>query len=324
MKSRTGYFVYKYVVSDEIIYVGIALDIVRRIHDHRRCSGLDKKFAPYINKAEIYVHECAKESEMRALETLLIDFYKPVLNEAGKTDIPSSLSPAGNLLSWELYDEKEYIEQKLSRQSEGGAKKPYRPRYSKSRIREARALKRQLLKVIDIVKAFPSILEESAVPDPLGSIRVYGDRMTLWSAYEHLPLAVCRGKTEHDVNLAFVQANLDPILYRTKNASGVYQICYGIITLTSAQGCERAFIRIDTNKISEMLQDADRFIAYYDEILQYDTDQDGDLDTKDCEEDYRIHLEPWDGDNDLLKELSWENIKDFVQCPVENVGNKVS
>ena len=148
--------------------------------------------------------------------------------------------------------------------------------------------------------------------------------MTLWSAYEHLPLTVCRGKTEHDVNLAFVQANLDPILYRTKNASGVYQICYGIITLTSAQGCERAFIRIDTNKIVEMLQDADRLIAYYDEILQYDTDQDGDLDTKDCEEDYRIHLEPWDGDNDLLKELSWENIKNFVQYPVEGVGNKVS
>ena len=316
MRSRTGYFVYKYVVSDEIIYVGIALDIVRRVHDHRRCSGLDKKFAPYINKAEIYVHECTKESEMRALETLLIDFYKPILNETGKTSIPSSLSPAGSLLSWDLYDETEYVERKVPRQSTNNTKKPYRPRYSKRTINEARALKRELLTAIEIVKAFPSMLEESPISYLLSPIHGYR-KMNLWSAYEHLPSSLCHGRTERDVNLAFAQVNLEPVLYRTKSESGVHQICYGTVTITSEQGCERTFIRIDTDRINEMLQDADRLITRYDEILQYDTAQDGDFDMDDCEEKYRIPLDLYDVDTDLLEALRWKNIKHFVQKMVE-------
>lgn len=112
-KSRKGYFVYKYVVSGEIIYIGIAKDIVRRIREHTRCQGLDSKFEPYINKAKIYVHKCSTYSEMRALETILIDLHKPVLNELGKTDIPSSLSQASDYGPWTLYNEDDYIERKM-------------------------------------------------------------------------------------------------------------------------------------------------------------------------------------------------------------------
>lgn len=113
MKPRKGYFVYKYVVSDEIIYIGIAKDIVRRIREHARCQGLDSKFEPYINKAKIYVHKCSTYGEMRALETILIDLHKPVLNESGKTDIPSSLSQTGDYGPWTLYNEEDYIEKKM-------------------------------------------------------------------------------------------------------------------------------------------------------------------------------------------------------------------
>ena len=113
MKPRKGYFVYKYVVSDEIIYIGIARDIVRRVREHARCQGLDSKFEPHVNKAEIYVHRCSTESEMRALETLLIDLHKPILNVSGKTNIPSSLSQTGDSVPWTLYNEEDYMEKKM-------------------------------------------------------------------------------------------------------------------------------------------------------------------------------------------------------------------
>jgi hypothetical protein len=57
-------------------------------------------------------------------------------------------------------------------------------------------------------------------------------------------------------------------------------------------------IRIDTNKLAEMLQDADRLIAYYDEISRIFTD--------------REHRDMWDRQiketKDLLKKAEVENV----------------
>lgn len=317
MRSRTGYFVYKYVVSDEIIYVGIASDIVRRVHDHRRCGGLDKKFAPYINKAEIYVHECTKESEMRALETLLIDFYKPILNETGKTDIPSSLSPAGSLLSWILYDEKEYVSPKEPHKYVGSDKKPYRPRYSANTIQETKINKAELLRAIEIIEAFPSLLVES---NPLS----IPGKVNMWDASEHLPQELCVGKSAQDINLAFAQTNLAAVGFRSKNESGIYSLCKGVLTIESEQGAIRTFIRVNTEHINEMLMDAEALLNRYDEILEYDEGSDEYPDSIKCENRLQYIPNPWEGkDTDLPEALSWENIKNFMQYPVESTDSRM-
>ena len=110
MKHRERYWVYKYVSSGAPIYIGITINIVRRIREHRNGKGLDSKFIPYLEKCEIYVHECSTETEMRALEALLIEYYKPVLNEQGKTEAPSSLLLTDDLVKWIAYKESDYIE----------------------------------------------------------------------------------------------------------------------------------------------------------------------------------------------------------------------
>lgn len=74
------YYVYKYVVDNEIIYIGLTNDISRRIAEHASGEGLEEKFLPYLSECEIYYHECGNDVEMRSLEKLLINMYKPKLN----------------------------------------------------------------------------------------------------------------------------------------------------------------------------------------------------------------------------------------------------
>jgi predicted GIY-YIG superfamily endonuclease len=74
------YFVYKYICDGEVIYVGKTDDIHRRVLEHASGQGIEEKFLPYLDKSDIYFHECANEVELSALERLLINQHKPKLN----------------------------------------------------------------------------------------------------------------------------------------------------------------------------------------------------------------------------------------------------
>ena len=72
-----SYFVYKYVYNNKIIYIGLTDDMKRRVYEHASGVGIESKFLPYLDNVEIYYHQCGNETEMRALESLLINHFKP-------------------------------------------------------------------------------------------------------------------------------------------------------------------------------------------------------------------------------------------------------
>lgn len=94
-----GYFVYKYVYNEEIIYVGKTdSSLIGRIKNHAN----EEKFQKYKN-AEIYYIELSNSAETKAVEALLINKYKPRLNIVDKYD---SISP------FLKFDEPEWIRAK--------------------------------------------------------------------------------------------------------------------------------------------------------------------------------------------------------------------
>jgi hypothetical protein len=73
--------VYKYVYENEIIYIGKSDNsIIDRISAHTK----EKKFAPYIDKADIYYSPCINSAHTKVVETCLINKYKPILNTIDK------------------------------------------------------------------------------------------------------------------------------------------------------------------------------------------------------------------------------------------------
>lgn len=80
----SGYYLYKYVVDDEIIYIGKSKNIHQRIAQHNSGTGLDEKFKPYLKDCKIFVAECVNSVEMDLMERALINQYKPKLNVADK------------------------------------------------------------------------------------------------------------------------------------------------------------------------------------------------------------------------------------------------
>ena len=80
-----GFYVYKYVSEDgNIVYIGKSETITQRIKQHSSFNGLDEKFKAYKN-AKVYIHKCSSRHEMDALEIILIEKYKPILNVSCKT-----------------------------------------------------------------------------------------------------------------------------------------------------------------------------------------------------------------------------------------------
>ena len=75
----TKYYVYKWVVNNEIIYVGQTTRPDVRFLQERR----QDKFKPYLD-ADILLTSIANKCEMDALEKLLINKYKPILNVKDK------------------------------------------------------------------------------------------------------------------------------------------------------------------------------------------------------------------------------------------------
>lgn len=103
-------YIYKYLVHNEIIYIGQAKNeerLISRIHAHASGTGLDKKFLPYLYKVKIYVHKCSTKKEMDSLETLFIDCYKPILNVQGVTEFEASFCP-DKMVEWTPYRESDF------------------------------------------------------------------------------------------------------------------------------------------------------------------------------------------------------------------------
>lgn len=96
------YFIYKYVYQDDIIYIGKTIDLPRRIAEHASGQGIESKFNPYLKECEIYYHQCCNELEMDAVERLLINHFKPVLNDV---DIFPELSTIQIEVDWLYYSE---------------------------------------------------------------------------------------------------------------------------------------------------------------------------------------------------------------------------
>lgn len=74
------YGIYRYIDSTEqIIYIGIG-NILSRISNHKS----EEKFQPYINKCKIQYAIMPNYAVASALESLLTDKYRPILNDAKK------------------------------------------------------------------------------------------------------------------------------------------------------------------------------------------------------------------------------------------------
>lgn len=102
-----NYYVYKYVFDNSVIYVGLTDNLKRRVKEHASGIGLESKFLPYLDTVEIYYHKCSNATEMKALEALLINHYKPMLNvvnvEPGDSTVITNVD-------WELYNENNFTE----------------------------------------------------------------------------------------------------------------------------------------------------------------------------------------------------------------------
>ena len=76
------YHIYKYVVDDEIVYIGKSKTLDARIRQH----SYEEDFKPYLKNCKIFCFECANSVEMDLLEMGLINQYKPILNVVDKHD----------------------------------------------------------------------------------------------------------------------------------------------------------------------------------------------------------------------------------------------
>ena len=93
------YYVYKWVVNNNIVYIGqTTRPEVRFLQEKRQ-----DKFAPYLD-ADIFMTKLANKCEMDALEKLLINKYKPILNVKDKYEESSGLSINEDSLVWESYN----------------------------------------------------------------------------------------------------------------------------------------------------------------------------------------------------------------------------
>ena len=72
-----GYYIYKYVKDNKILYIGQTTDLSRRIKDHEK-----DKLAGFTGK--IYYFECPNKTAMDSWEYCLINKYHPIDNIALK------------------------------------------------------------------------------------------------------------------------------------------------------------------------------------------------------------------------------------------------
>lgn len=82
------HFVYKYLLDNQILYIGkVDSDLRRRVEKHTK----EEKFKPYLDHAEIFCIPLANPTETTFLELYLINKYKPILNVVAKYEGMSNI-----------------------------------------------------------------------------------------------------------------------------------------------------------------------------------------------------------------------------------------
>lgn len=92
------YYVYKWIVDDEIIYIGKTTNPRLRFIQERH----EEKFKPYLD-AQIWTTKFTNSTEMSGMEKLLINKYKPVLNYVDKHSVSMDLPVDDSKLVWDEY-----------------------------------------------------------------------------------------------------------------------------------------------------------------------------------------------------------------------------
>ena len=91
---------YKYVYNGEIIYIGMSTSsISKRIKDHSK----EEKFLPYIKESQIFYIPLDNHSEIRGVEKLLINKYKPLLNVIDTSNEGMIVDIEKCLPEWKLF-----------------------------------------------------------------------------------------------------------------------------------------------------------------------------------------------------------------------------
>lgn len=98
-----GYYIYKYVYNNDIIYIGKSdSSIINRINCHSR----EEKFQPYLNSCKIFYFECKNNAETTIMECYLINKYKPILNVSMKYSDDLSINITEP--KWLIYNPKSF------------------------------------------------------------------------------------------------------------------------------------------------------------------------------------------------------------------------
>lgn len=92
-----GFYVYKYVYQDKVVYIGQTINLDNRIKAHSqeiRFYGLQ----------EVYYFECNNKLELDVNESFGIDYYKPVLNQTNNQIYLNHLELVYKKPEWKRYD----------------------------------------------------------------------------------------------------------------------------------------------------------------------------------------------------------------------------
>ena len=103
MFAQKGFYCYKWVMNDEIIYVGKTTEPFRRIKEERS----DSKFRQF-SDANIYILRLNNSKEMDFMEKILINHYQPLLNDIGRSDSFTELPIIFEDLDWVAFEDYKY------------------------------------------------------------------------------------------------------------------------------------------------------------------------------------------------------------------------
>ena len=108
-------YVYKYVLRDSIIYIGITGNLQRRLSEHgKEGDNIPTDGWNEINNADIYYAKVANRAMAEMIESVLINRYKPKYNKAKKqTDWEGLHLPEPNFILYDSQLRKELEEYKI-------------------------------------------------------------------------------------------------------------------------------------------------------------------------------------------------------------------